>query len=146
MPLNNWYIERLYTVTAGTLRANPLVLPDKLGDVWCNDVNVRIPPGHCGQTGIQIEYAGVPIVPWNDANAFIIDDDKDYPFDVGMEFDQSLTVTMFNVGTFDHTFYVRWNVTAIVLKLPTIVAGLVPIVQSTQPSSGFQSVVGIASP
>jgi hypothetical protein len=132
--LNELYIERLYTVNPPVTPSNPLVLTDELGDVWVNSVNVRIPPGHCGQTGIQIQYGGVPIVPWNDLTAFIVEDDKDYDFDVNFEFDQSLTVILFNQGAYSHTFYVRWNVTPIVLMTPLIAAGLVPIVQ--QGSSG----------
>ena len=129
--LNDLYIERLYTVPTGNPSSAPITLVDSIGDVWVNSVNVRIPPGHCGQTGIQIQYAGVPIVPWNDPTTFIVEDDKDYNFDIDFEFDQSLTVILYNNGFYDHTFYVRWNVTPIVLMTPLVVAGLVPIVQQS---------------
>jgi hypothetical protein len=135
--LNNLLIERLYTVPVQTPPDSPLTLTDELGDVWVNSVNVRIPPGHAGQTGLQLQYAGVPIVPWNDITTFLVDNDKDYDFPIGFEFDQSLTIVMYNQGSYPHTFYCRWNVTPIVLLQPLLASGLVPIVQtSTIPDSG----------
>lgn len=129
MPFNDRYIERIYTVQPGNPASAPVTQTDYLGDVIVNEVNVRIPPGHAGQTGFQVVYGGSVVLPWNDASAFLIDDDKDYDFVIGFEFDQGLAINLYNVGSYPHSFYVRWDTTPVSLVAPNAVGGIGPIVQ-----------------
>jgi hypothetical protein len=128
------YVDRIYTVPPATQQATPLVIPETtLGDVQVNDLSVRIPPGHRGQTGFQVQQSGTVVFPWNNSAAFLIDDDKDYDFSFDVEIDQGLSVVLFNVGVYSHSFYVRWNITPMSLLQPSNPGGLVPIVQDLTP-------------
>lgn len=93
----------------GTLATAPLVTAAGLIDAILDDVEIQIPPGHSGLTGIALVYAGQQIFPWSAVASWLSADDYVQRFDIGMEVGPQLSVRTFNVGASDHTFFLRFK-------------------------------------
>lgn len=115
MSVQKYYTEIDITTPPGVLQSAPLVTQINLGDVMLHQIDMRIPPGHNGFTGIQIKLSDNAIVPWGNASAFIVGNDESLKFEYGDEVDAGLTVVTFNIGTYAHTHYLRFINTPISL-------------------------------
>jgi hypothetical protein len=102
------YTPLTVTTPTGTTSTAPQSTPIDLGDVQLVQVELRIPPGHSGLTGVSVQYAGQSLVPWATEGGWIIGDDDLLSFDVGFEVGQGLTVVTYNAGTFTHSHYLRF--------------------------------------
>jgi len=113
------YIPTTVTVPANTPQSAPTSLDPGLGQVFLEEVQLYIPPGHGGLTGLAISLAGMHIVPYGGPNAYILGDGAGFTFDVGIEVDSGLNVVTFNADiAFAHLFYLRWKVSSIATALP----------------------------
>lgn len=101
------YTPLIVTTPTGVTPAAPQVTPVALGDVHLIAVLVRIPPGHCGLTGIIVRLGGKSIVPWGDV--FMNGDNDNTSFAVGMEVDTGLTVVTYNAGTYSHSHHLKFE-------------------------------------
>jgi hypothetical protein len=124
----------LFDILTGTsyTSTDPLVTAIDLGDAYLTEIDIRIPPGHCGTTGIQVMFNGALVVPWADDSSWLIADDERLNFPVNTEVDTQLTVNTYNTDLWDHTFYCRFvytPMTLITASAPSTVA-VVPIVAS----------------
>ena len=103
---------------AGTPESSPTSTDTGLPDCILWQVEIRIPPGHQGYTGIQVNAAGVPIVPTAKSPYpwFTGDNDElDYPYDREVHADVKLYT--FNTGTYVHAWQCRFLYTPVsVLK------------------------------
>lgn len=81
----------------------------RLGDAWLESVDIFWLPGHVGLTGIRIQYGGDAIVPWNQLTQFIVGDNQDKTFQVGMYVPGPITVVTQNTDTFAHSFRLTWK-------------------------------------
>ena len=121
------YIATTITVPAGTTAAVPQITNLSVGSVVIDAVEIRIPPGHMGVTGIALEFSGTRIVPWTDTTAWIIGNDDLLAFDVDLEVSVPVQVKAYNTGGFDHTFYLRIRTSDIVLPTAPAYASIIPI-------------------
>lgn len=99
------YARANFIVTFGVSSAAPTLQQWALpADIVLDSIEVMIPPGHAGLTGLAISLDGTQIVPWG--GSFLVGDDITRPFDVGMPVNHPLVVAMFNTDdTFQHQFY-----------------------------------------
>jgi hypothetical protein len=99
--------ELQITVPAGTVIAAPLVTPWLTEDNLLNTVELVIPPGHNGLTGIRVMKGDVPIIPYS-ANSFIVGNNYAHEFTVNDYVQTSdVKVQTYNIGSYPHTFYLR---------------------------------------
>lgn len=103
-----WEIQ--VTVPAGTLQAAPQVTPWVTEDNLINLIELEVPPGHNGLTGIRVMKGDVPLLPYN-ANAFIVANDYTAQFPVNDYTPTGdVSIQAFNTGAYPHTFYLRMTV------------------------------------
>lgn len=106
--------ERYYpldlVVPAGTTEAAPLTVDVPLEDALLVDIEIIVPGGHKGFTGIKIRQSSQQVLPWGNNN-WIIADSWSRVFDMDTEIgSQSISVQAFNTDFYDHTFYLRFHI------------------------------------
>lgn len=94
---------------AGTAIATPTTTKPALGDVWLDSVELRIPVGHRGLTGVYVANNNTAIVPYSSPPTYLIGDDERLTFDIGDEVATQLSIVTYNTDVFDHTFYFRFS-------------------------------------
>jgi hypothetical protein len=98
------------TVPAGTLQSAPQVTPWKTEDNLINLIELEVPPGHNGLTGIRVMKGDVPLLPYN-TNAFIVANAYVNSWTVNDYLPTGdITIQTFNTGAYAHTFYLRMTV------------------------------------
>lgn len=103
--------SRIYTISvtvpAGTLPANPQITPWFTEDNIMVSIELDIPPGHNGLTGIRIMKGDIQLVPWGRAS-WVIGNDIDHTFPIGSYMStHDVTIQAYNQGAYPHTFYLR---------------------------------------
>lgn len=99
--------ETQVTVPAGTPQATPLVSAWVTEDNLWNVIELIVPPGHNGLTGIRVMKGDVPLLPYNSAS-FIVANDYTREFPVNDYVPTGdVTIQTFNTGAYPHTFYLR---------------------------------------
>ena len=125
-------MDRLYlhsvTVPAGTLQAAPHSEPFPLEDAYLILINLILPKGHSGYTGIRILRSGQEIVPYSNTK-FIVSNDRVIPISFRSAINASgLVIQAYNTDVYDHTFYLEATitdtppVTASALQLETVIS------------------------
>jgi len=104
-----------FTVNAKTSIANKSSLNLKMEWGLLHQITVYVPPGHVGQTGIQIYRSGTQIVPWGGNSPWYNLNDTTVTFTIEDEVDTGLVAYGYNTDQVAHTFYVRLFYTPIVL-------------------------------
>lgn len=98
------------TVAAGTAQASAVTTDVSFADGQVTRVELDVPPGHTGHTGIQILAAKGQFIPYT-LGAFLVADDHDFQWDVvGVIDTGSFQVKCYNTDAFAHTFYLRFSV------------------------------------
>lgn len=100
----------VYTVTAGTAEDNPTVADAiPAGPYRVDRVTIVIPPGHCGLTGIQLQYGHTAMIPYD--SGWISGDDEVYTIAYSNKYPPGAAweVAMLNNDVYDHHFQVRWE-------------------------------------
>ena len=95
------------TTPAGTAQATPQTTTFNVGNVILERLEIMIPPGHSGLTGIHVDHQGMPLVPFGLPPAFLIASRETIGVDVGFEVGAALSVVTYNTDTFDHSHYLR---------------------------------------
>lgn len=95
------------TVPAGTLQAAPQTTAWDLGAVIVEWVEVMIPKGHAGLTGVHLDYQGVALVPFATPPEFLVARDETVRVPVDLEIGAPLSVVSYNLDVFSHSFYWR---------------------------------------
>lgn len=133
------YVPQTVTVAPNVSSTNPTPFATTLGQVTLEEVQLFVPPGHGGVTGLAIMLAGVHIVPYGPDTGFIIADSATLDFQLGIEVDQGLVVVAYNTDiAFAHSFYLRWKISSIAGtdngSISTVTQPVpMPIVQSVGP-------------
>lgn len=96
------------TVQPGTPVDTPLHVDWNIGDVWLYEIDLRIPPGHGGQTGIRFVLGYSQVVPWDESTSWINGNDDTLSFDVEEEVGNGLDIYAYNLGIWPHSFYLRF--------------------------------------
>lgn len=78
-----------------------------LGAVIVEHLEVMIPRGHAGLTGVRIAYQGVTLLPWGEPPVYIVANDETIGVPVDLEIGAPLSVVAYNLDVFAHTFYWR---------------------------------------
>ena len=118
------------TCPAGTPVDTPLVTQPALGDIWIDNIELRIPSGHNGLTGIYVANNNTAIITFGSPPTYLIGSDDLLTFDAGVECDTQLSIVTYNTDVFDHTFYLRISGRPMTLQgqsTGTPVATIVPI-------------------
>lgn len=95
------------TITALTAVAAPQTTSWDVGAVVVEWVEIMVPRGHAGLTGIHIDYQGVALIPFSSPAQFLIARDETIRVDLGLEVGAPLSVVAYNVDVFPHSFYLR---------------------------------------
>lgn len=97
------------TVPHGTPQASPATFSLAMPARVVRKVRVRIPPGPQGTVGWALASAGTPILPWN-AGAFVVANDEAIEWELAGQIDSGAwQLIAYNVGVFDHTLYVTFQ-------------------------------------
>lgn len=104
------YVPANITTLAGTTPAAPLVSDIALPHGVLETIELLIPPGHLGATGIRFLLSGQQVLPWSNATVWIVGDDLDQLFDMNTTTAEHFQAVTYNVGNFAHTHYVRCRV------------------------------------
>ena len=109
---------------AGTTASAYTLMSAGIATVLLHRLEVRIPPGHQGMTGIALIDSGSFVVPYSpSAPAWLIGDDDDLSYQYGRELGANVQLATYNTGTFVHAWQVR------MIYTPMSVAGLdVPVI------------------
>lgn len=97
-------------VNPGTTIAAPATFTPDLVPGVLEAIELQIPPGHVGTTGIRFTYSQQQIVPWSNAITWINGDDLDKSFPVDIEIDDGLKVVAYNIGNYPHSFFLRFRI------------------------------------
>lgn len=96
------------SVAAGTVEASPQVDALDLPQAVVERVDVIIPAGHGGETGIGLAIAGAQVIPFNEDEWITGDDVRlEFPLQNYPTTGQWSTFT-WNTDDFDHTFYLTF--------------------------------------
>lgn len=95
-------------VAANTAAAAATATNVALGLVIVDSIEVLIPIGHAGLTGLRVTYDGATVLPWTQDDRWLIGDDIERVFALGLPISHPLVVRAFNTDdTFPHTFYLN---------------------------------------
>lgn len=103
--------KRIYpltvTVPAGTQQSNPVSQSFTTEDNQLDAIELIIPPGHNGLTGVRVMKGDTQLIPWG-SNSWIIGNDysREFPVDDYLP-TRDVTVQAYNMGNFAHSFYLR---------------------------------------
>lgn len=115
--------ETSVTVPAGTLPTAPQVTSWVTEDNDVLDIEVEIPPGHNGLTGIRVMKGDVQLLPFG-INSWLIANDYSRVFPVGIYLPTvDVKVQAYNQGSFPHTFYLRMTVVNHTVPVPAASPG-----------------------
>lgn len=99
------------TVPAGTPQSAPVSVPWVTENNTIVDIELEVPPGHNGLTGLRVMKGDVQLVPWG-VGTFIIANNYTRTFQIGAYLSTGdVTVQAYNTGQYPHTFYLRMTVT-----------------------------------
>ena len=111
------------TVPAGTAIDAPQETDIPIDNLILADVGIQIPDGPCGLAGIAFEFSNQLILPWDEGTGWIQGNNLVADFQVGLEVGPgNLQVLQYNLGVYDHTFYVRLHMQ----YLPHVAAPVAP--------------------
>ena len=112
---------------AGTPASSYTLTPAGVSTVLLHEMQVRIPPGHQGTTGLALVDSGSFVIPYSgDTPAWLVGDDDELAYPYERELGANVQIATYNTGTFVHAWQVRLIYTpmsAVGLDVPTIKVG-----------------------
>lgn len=97
-------------VPAGTLHTAPMTVPWLTEDAYWHDIELVIPDGHNGTTGVKVMKGDVSIIPWG-GKMFIVASGYQRLFPVnGYVNTGDMKIVAYNEGFYNHVFYLRATV------------------------------------
>lgn len=98
------------TVPAGTPKAAPVTTDVSFPDGKLQRVEIDVPDGHAGLTGIQLLGAKGQVIPYT-TGAFLVANDHAFGWDLVGQLDSgSFQVRCFNTDIYPHGFSIRFSV------------------------------------
>lgn len=122
--LRSRYFTHRVDAPAGTPPDNPQGVPLAVFESVLVSVDVLIPSGHAGLTGLAFEYAGERVVPWGDSSTWLQGNDQTLTLMVGLEVSTELIALTYNEGGYDHAWYLRLLLAYVDTEPRTVGAGL----------------------
>lgn len=109
---NRQFLTTKVTCTKGTAKATPQINSWSLGNVLVYSLAIRVPNGHAGLTGIAVLYNGIAIFPWGQPVTYLVTTGETVKQDFELqEASAPLTIQTYNTDIFDHSFYLRADIT-----------------------------------
>jgi hypothetical protein len=139
-------MDRVYSLTvavpAGTAIASPVTVPFPLETNLLADIEILIPSGHAGLTGIRIQRGDVIVLPWGQGSWLIGSDYvRTFPVDENINAN-ALTVAAYNTDIFPHSFYLRARIS----DAPAAPAALPPVQQADTTLTDTVAIPGPLTP
>ncbi len=95
-------------VPAGTAATSPFSATFSMSPGVVERVEIRVPPGPSGFMGFRLLHSGQVVIPFDQTDWLIADDEKmDWPLR-GYPTGDKWSVQMYNEGIYDHTVYFRF--------------------------------------
>jgi hypothetical protein len=111
--------EITVTVAPGVLPSTPASIPWPTEDNYVTDIEITVPSGHNGLTGIRLMKGDSQLFPWS-PGTWVTENDYHRVFPVdGYMATRDLVIQMYNSGVYQHSFYLRM---AVRNYLPTVSA------------------------
>jgi len=132
-------MDRLFDISvavpAGTPISAPVIQSWPLDEATLKRIEITIPDGHNGLTGIRILWAGQQIIPWSN-NQYLVGSGRTIP----VEFNQDITISglvieAYNTDVYSHSFYL----------LATVVDLTASQMSSTMTGSGAVALPALAA-
>jgi hypothetical protein len=109
------YYAFTVTVPANTAIASPVSQTIQVSFGTLDEIELIIPSGHAGLTGIQFQIAGAVVLPWGSVptagqtpGQWIIGNNLDRTWQIGVEVGATLIAKAYNTDTtYQHVFYGR---------------------------------------
>ena len=96
------------TCPAGTAAANYTTTPVGIATVMLWRMEVRIPAGHQGYTGLALIDSGHFVVPYDEQGAeWLVGDNDLLGYDYGRQLGSNVKIATYNAGTYVHAWQVR---------------------------------------
>lgn len=135
------------TVPASTLKANAVETPTAFADGIVTGVEIVIPDGHAGLTGIAILQAHSQVIPWT-SGAYITGNDEIIKWDTaGFIQNGAWSVSCYNSDVYAHTFHVRYLVNESTIGGPGSLAYIQqPVVVGNAQPSDLAGISNIPAP
>jgi hypothetical protein len=107
------YVQQVApSATAGTPSTAPSSTPTGLSLVWLHRVEVRIPAGHSGFTGLAMVDSGQYVLPYSTSGGkWLIGDNDLLEYEYEQEIGSNVLFLAYNTGTYNHTWQVRMTYT-----------------------------------
>lgn len=127
---------RVVTTPAGTASSAPQQIIWQIGRGVLGKLDVVIPAGHAGLTGIAIVWGGRQIVPY-EGGEWIVGNDDEITIELELYVDSSVVVTTYNTDVWDHSHYLRAYMHD--LELAPELVGTLPVLElpGTLPPAGL---------
>lgn len=107
------------TINAGTTKASPATVPLSVLPGIIDLIRWRVPPGPRGTFGWQLGMGGVQVIPENAGQFIVADDEFDSIAVSGLPDSGAWQVIGYNTGVNNHTVYLYFHVTPIVVAQAT---------------------------
>ena len=107
------------TVPAGTAIATPVSQAVPLENNYLVDIEIEIPSGHSGFTGLRVLSSSQQVLPWGNSSWIVADGyNRVFPWneEVGSK---AISVQGYNTDTIAHTFYLRFHIVNLPVITPT---------------------------
>lgn len=114
------YVPANIVTPSGTTIAAPQTTVLDVGAGVLEEVELQIPAGHVGVTGLRLLLAGQQVLPWDDATSWIVGDNFHRIFTMGVQIDRGFTAQTYNVGNYPHTHYLRFRLRALDSETPAV--------------------------
>lgn len=112
---------------AGTAIATPQTTVCTLGPCTIDRLELKIPSGHLGFTGLAVEYGGQRIVPAFQPSNWIIGDNDLLEYVLNFDIGASVNVKTYNTGNYTHSHYLRFLISDIRLPQQLSAARVTPL-------------------
>jgi hypothetical protein len=111
------------TIPAGTAPGAPVSASWPMTQGWLQGIDLDIPAGHNGTTGLKILYQGTQIVPWS-LTTWLVLNRPAYGFTWNEQIMAvGLTVQAYNTGQWAHTVFLRAQVIPVLGTPPGVAEG-----------------------
>ena len=108
------------TVAAGTPQSGPATTDVSFPDGTLQRLEIVVPDGHAGFTGIQVLASNAQMVPYT-AGAFLVANGETLAFDLVGQIDTGFfQVRAYNTDIYAHTFHLRFFVLDFAQQAPTV--------------------------
>ena len=116
---------------AGTAASAYTLTPAGISTVLLHSMQVRIPPGHQGVTGLALVDSGSFVIPFSgDTPAWLIGDDDDLTYAYERELGANVQIATYDTGAYNHAWQIRLVYTpmsAVGLDAPLLTVGKRPV-------------------